>query len=292
MQDTPIEYMGLKMQWRTDIDEHHDAPWDNSDCHGSVRTIRDRSEKRPGERIIHCDRGYLVYDFQGAMKKARVEGWDTPPYNTGTKGERAVRAVEADMKFLRGYCRGDWVYVGVIVEVLDGIGEVLPNCEGSLWGIEDSDHAYIDEVVSELCDNVEREFHAEFVHGSRSTPMLLDRPKGKAAQNKRSKINQFVQPISDEIVQSQSVFADWVNVYFRIGGPISVLFKRAHADLITVEENDGESYAELKNMLAMHEAMNAPKIVYDKSVYAWAYKHGHLKFVPKKLRSTTTKKGA
>jgi len=56
--------------------------------------------KRPGELILASDgRVDRFYDFQAAVKLARRDRWDSPPYKTGKPGERAARAARADFEF-------------------------------------------------------------------------------------------------------------------------------------------------------------------------------------------------
>ena len=100
-------------------------PWKEQDGHGPVSEWRRKDSKAPGERILCEDRGQaLFYDFAAAVALARKDGWDTPPYKTGTAGECAARAAEADFDRLRRYCAGDWYYVSVGVE-LSLAGDVL-----------------------------------------------------------------------------------------------------------------------------------------------------------------------
>lgn len=170
---------GKTFQAFTAPDDFGHTPWERDDGHGPVRWVRDaREEKRPGERILWQERdgGYL-YDFAAAVKFARKDGWsaadlsDAGPYATredqatakelgitvttlraeraakdGTPGERAAKAAEADFQFLHGFCRGDWCYVGVIVE---GAGE-----RESLWGIESDAEDYLKETARDLANEI------------------------------------------------------------------------------------------------------------------------------------------
>ena len=145
-----IELQGRTFQAFTAPDDSGDAPWDSCDGHGPVSDWRRRESKRAGELVLCEDRGSCrFYDFAAAVKLARKDGWDTPPYKQGTPGERAERAATADFKFLREYCRGDWYYVGVIVE-----------CDGerdSLWGIESCAGEYLKETAHELAQELARQ---------------------------------------------------------------------------------------------------------------------------------------
>lgn len=138
-------------------DTDRTAPWEEEDGHGPVRSVRCRDgeypPKAPGERLLWRDRwDCLLYDWAEAIRLARRDGWDAPPYNTGTAGQTAERAVLADFTRLRDYCRGDWAYIGVCVVQLDEDGEPIGDrYETALWGVE-SDGEYWREVADELID--------------------------------------------------------------------------------------------------------------------------------------------
>lgn len=127
-------------------DYDHGAPWEKCDGHGPVSdwTCRD---KLPGELILCEDRGSRrFYDFAAACRIARRDGWDAKPYNEGgeSKAQQAAKAARADYEYLRRYCDGQWQYVGVSVKALRN-GVKLGSA--SLWGIEDSERAYIEECA-------------------------------------------------------------------------------------------------------------------------------------------------
>ena len=124
---------GYTAQIEIERDEHMGEPWKEHDGHGNVTEWVTR-DKRPGERLLCSDRSQKrFYDYQGAIEKARAEGWDAPPYSTGTKGEQAVRAVNADFELLRAWCNDEWYWCGVIVTVCKN-GVTIGT--DSLWGIE------------------------------------------------------------------------------------------------------------------------------------------------------------
>ncbi len=117
----------------TEQDSGLGMPWKEHDGHGPVSEWT-RRDPAPGERVLCEDRGNrLLYDFAGAVALAKNDGWDTPPYGTGTKDDRAVRAANADFEHLRKWCAGDWGWIGVIVTVSRDGAEVGSD---SLWGIE------------------------------------------------------------------------------------------------------------------------------------------------------------
>ena len=84
--------------------------------HGPVSEWTTRA-KQLGERVLVEDRrgAKRYYDFAEAVRIAKRDGWDAPPLGEGTKGQRAARAAEADFNRLRGWCNGDWEYVGIVV---------------------------------------------------------------------------------------------------------------------------------------------------------------------------------
>jgi hypothetical protein len=127
------------------------APWKNSGGHGDVSDWTTR-DKLPGELVLNTDRGQKrYYDFAGACRTALRDGWDAKPYNDGTqtKRQQAAKAAMADFEFLRAFCDNRWSYVGVIVTLLDDEGEET-ELSNSLWGVDNFDPNYPDEVAKEL----------------------------------------------------------------------------------------------------------------------------------------------
>ena len=134
------------------------VPWENGDCHGPVRCVQHRREKRPGERPLSdlgdSRRNGWVYDWQAAMVQALRDGWGVAGGQLPGETARAyaARAVQADFDYLRAWVNDDWHYVGVIVT--DRHGE-----EASLWGVEYSGGAerdqYIREVVEGLAEDLQ-----------------------------------------------------------------------------------------------------------------------------------------
>jgi hypothetical protein len=128
-------------------------PWDD-DGHGPVSDWRPLESKRPGERVIVQDgRSARFYDVAAAQALALREGWNAPPYEVPgeTARQRAARAVDRDFQLMRGWCRDDWQYTGVIVTWIDSDGAPrAPDTSESLWGVDNVDPAYPSEVASEL----------------------------------------------------------------------------------------------------------------------------------------------
>lgn len=134
------------------VDSDMRAPWLEHDGHGPVREDL-KENKKPGERVLGPtgtrDIWYL-YDFAGAVRIARRDGWDAPPYG-GKAGEKASRAAEADYKNLTGWCNDEWHWIGVSVSLYAPGDSRTPAQSESLWGIE-SYGDYWREVAAELLD--------------------------------------------------------------------------------------------------------------------------------------------
>jgi hypothetical protein len=135
-------------------DDDHGAPWDEEDGHGPVTGWESRG-KRPGEMILSEHRGSRrFYDFAEAVRIARRDGWDAPPFKQGTRGAQAARAALADFDRLRRWCADDWCYVGVIVTLVDDDEDEMPEFSASVWGIESDASDYLEETARELADEV------------------------------------------------------------------------------------------------------------------------------------------
>lgn len=140
-----------------EVDEFSDAPWDYSDHHGPVRKSDNahnkyHSDKRPGERPLNrADRSQYqyYYDWQQAMKMAKRDNWNTAPYDAPNK---ALRAVQQDFEYLRGWINGEWYCVFVTVEYEDQTE--------SLGGVETYNDYHIEcgnEILADLIARVEKE---------------------------------------------------------------------------------------------------------------------------------------
>lgn len=142
---------GLTFQVTFPPDDSGDCPWEQSEGHGPVSDWTTR-QKRPGELILSSHgNSQRFYDFAAAVKQAKAEGWNAKPYDIPgeTKGQRAVKSVKADYKFLRDWCLDRWEYVGVEVVRLGG-----DESSASLWGIESCADDYLEEVAHELAAEI------------------------------------------------------------------------------------------------------------------------------------------
>lgn len=162
-----IEHVGQTVL----IEYFHDAvtgaPWENAEGHGAVtrvHTYYGNIKKKPGQVVLHHgernEYSYL-YDFADTMEIAKSDGWNAEPYNPeeDTPGKKALRAVNADMDFLRGWCIGQWSYVGIVCTLLDSEGEKTDISE-SCWGFETFKDYHLEagkEMAESLAESANRE---------------------------------------------------------------------------------------------------------------------------------------
>ncbi len=142
MNDDTFEHKGYTFRVKISYDEN-DQPWEQEDGHGPV-TDWVRRAKHPSEWVLCSDHGSSrYYNFQEAMQTAKIDGWDTPPYGVGTKGERALRAVTADYDYLRKWCSGYWCYVTLHVTLLkeEGFGFLVATKYEDVFGGIACDHS-------------------------------------------------------------------------------------------------------------------------------------------------------
>jgi hypothetical protein len=144
---------GFDVTARVVRDDSSDAPWEREDGHGPVSQWTSRS-KAPGERVLITNNGRCrYYDWAEAINIAKRDGWDAPPYRTGTAGQRAERAVNADFEALKAWFNDEWWYVGIVLSVSRN-GIVLDDHAASLWGIDcnhpQGDNSHLLEVANEL----------------------------------------------------------------------------------------------------------------------------------------------
>jgi hypothetical protein len=157
------------MNGRTYLVEYHadddsGPPWEDCDGHGEVTDYTHR-DKHPGERVLYADRSWRrFYDVAATMRIARRDGWGLSADElveltrclgrTPTRRQIVARAVELDFDHLRGWCNNDWHYIGVTVT------ERESGIQRSLWGVEDNDKDYVDDVEHELAHEIEYELAA------------------------------------------------------------------------------------------------------------------------------------
>ena len=150
-----IEVSGLTFKVEYKYDDFMGAPWKEEDGHGPVSKWT-RRDKKPGELVLSSNGDYkFFYDFTEACRIARRDGWDAKPYNRGneTPRQQAAKAARADFERMRAWCNDEWVYVGVIVKLLDDEGEETGE-EESVWGIESDAYEYLEETARELAEGL------------------------------------------------------------------------------------------------------------------------------------------
>lgn len=141
-------------------------PWENSDGHGPISEWTTR-DKAPGERVLCEDRSHKrFYDFAEAVKIARRDGWDSPPYKTGTPGERAARAAEADFAFLRGWCTDQWRYHYVSITLRYRGTEINEDDCGGIESFNDHWREWVAEQVNDMI-RVHKDERAETARAAR-----------------------------------------------------------------------------------------------------------------------------
>ena len=153
---------GWYVEFKSEYDNIHGAPWEEECGHGPVSDWTTRS-KSAGERLLVADAySGRYYDFAEAMKIAKRDGWGLNDDelakltkrlgHTPTKGQITEAAVEHDFKHLKDWCEDRWHYIGVIVTLRNPEGEEVET--ESLWGVEDSGD-YYQEVAEELAEELE-----------------------------------------------------------------------------------------------------------------------------------------
>jgi len=137
-------------------DADHGAPWEEEDGHGPVTDWRpygynQHPTKAPGERVLaRSGRSVRLYDWAEAVKIAKRDGWDAPPYGEGTAGQRAVRAAEADFQHLRRWCEDQWHYVGVGVVVSRAGVDLTDEYAHAIWGTENTAADHLNDLAADL----------------------------------------------------------------------------------------------------------------------------------------------
>lgn len=147
------EVEGFTLIARLSRDHDHGPPWKEEDGHGPVSDWRPKKDKRAGEVVLSTDRyAARFYNWAEAIKIAKRDGWDAPPYGTGTKGEQAERAVKQDFELLKRWCDDEWWYGIIDIEVSKGDVD-LDDHAVSLCGIgvnAGENNHYLQEVANEM----------------------------------------------------------------------------------------------------------------------------------------------
>lgn len=148
------------------IEIEHDAcrgaPWEECDGHGAVSEWTTR-DKKPGELILRSDRRYkLYYDFQGAVKTAKLERWGCDSLTGNeTAGEKAFKSVISDFNYLKAWCGNEWFYACLHVVMLDSDGNKLDGYDDYMGGVEYGISDYWQTVAQEMASEIERRFRED-----------------------------------------------------------------------------------------------------------------------------------
>lgn len=148
----------LRITAKIEADNAMGPPWEEHCGHGEV-TVWTRRDKLPGELVVAEDRGSRrYYDFAGAVKIARRDGWGVPNSDGMTKGQIAAAAAREDFEHLRRWCADLWSWVGIVlsVEVVwdDEDGDentaTLLDHAASVWGVDTESGSYLTDLAEEL----------------------------------------------------------------------------------------------------------------------------------------------
>lgn len=150
-------------------DDMRGPPDREYDGHGvtvEYRAVRDMDLDRDAREGCYWDLGDRGgdwrYDVRASLARALAEGWDAPPYRTGTKQEQAWRAIQADYEHLRGYYSEQWCYVGCIVTLYRGHpDDARELSRESCWGFESTDVAHVTEQARQWLASMLRTARAD-----------------------------------------------------------------------------------------------------------------------------------
>jgi hypothetical protein len=152
--DSPVTCTvdGFTLTATIERDDAGQPPWEREDRHGIVSDWTGRA-KRPGEWVLCKDRGYFrYYDADTSLQIAKRDGWSAAPHDQGTNAERAARAVREDYERLQAWCRDDWCYVGVCVDVRRNGVKLTNRYDVALWGLESDAGKYLRDVANEMIE--------------------------------------------------------------------------------------------------------------------------------------------
>jgi len=165
--DQTIEQNGRVYRVNLEHDSDMGAPWDEHDGHGPVSDWATR-DKHPGELVLHSDRSSKrFYDFAGAMKIARADGWGVSAENIAAmtaklgrapaRGEICHAAVMSDFEYLQSWCNDEWNWCGVIVTDITDDESADVDYSHAVWGVQSDDDETITMYVQEFIGEFERE---------------------------------------------------------------------------------------------------------------------------------------
>lgn len=187
MQWEHVEDFALSgFRFRLDVSPDYgiDPPWEHEDGHGPVRRVREKSDKRPGERVLLADRyGFLLYDWQEAMAAARRDGWGLTSEGRAklaarlgrepTAGEVCEESVARDFEYLRRWCNDDWWWICLRVTLLDVEGEPVDDYTEYLGGVESDAEDYAKECARDVAAQIVHEIKPRI---GRKKYLVIERP--------------------------------------------------------------------------------------------------------------------
>lgn len=182
------EIPGFKLRVNVRLDNDMGAPWEEEehDEHGAVSDWKSKDDKAPGERMMMSGDGgsYRFYDWQGAIQKAKAEGWGInneakqtlakrkgKPVDALTRGEIIEAAVQADFDYLAGWANGEWHWLGYTTEYSRDGGETWEDANASCWGFGEEKHmieSAFDELECEVRRIAENEMRAALDKANRT----------------------------------------------------------------------------------------------------------------------------
>ena len=122
-------------------DESGRRPWEDYSIYDDVVSNWVTRDKKPHERILTTvEKSKRFFNVKKYLNLAKSHGC--------TK-KQAADQLETSFKHLQDWCNDHWHYIGVCVTLLDDEGD-RTNTTESLWGVEDSDQAYIEKIAREL----------------------------------------------------------------------------------------------------------------------------------------------
>jgi hypothetical protein len=183
---------GTRFKIELSYDDYFREPWKENDGHGEVSDWTTR-DKRAGELVLWQDgRSKLFYDFAGAVKTARADGWgsrDCAPDDT--PGQRAHKAAMSDYNYLRDFCRQEWWYCVLHVAMLNEDGTENEDYTDTCGGFEDGHgkryRDYVMEEAQGMADSLERQLEADIARRLATPctvwpmPLIARYGSGKAA---------------------------------------------------------------------------------------------------------------
>lgn len=144
-----FEHAGRRYRVEFPADPDHPEPWNDGDGRGIVRDYQRGYESRDtleqaGDVVLDTRDGpRYIFLRQATIEKAKAESWGGDP----------AAAADAELKRFRDWCHERWIYVGVVVTLLDG-DDNPTSVSASLWGIESDDENYLTEVAHQLAEEL------------------------------------------------------------------------------------------------------------------------------------------